>query len=74
MWRRDACSAVFYQSRESSGDGQEFINLGSNNYLDLTTDPRIIETAQLAVAEWGIVITDSRVVGIKIDLPPVSFF
>lgn len=35
------------------GDGREVVNLCANNYLGLSADPRLIETAQKALVEYG---------------------
>src|SRR3954464_7442854 len=35
-------------------DGKEVINLSSNNYLGLTTHPRMIAAAEKAVREYGV--------------------
>ena len=40
-----AATAVF--------DGRRVINLSSNNYLGLTTHPRLIEAAVEATKHWG---------------------
>lgn len=42
-----ACGAV------SRVDGREVINLASNNYLGLTTHPRLVEAAMEAVRKYG---------------------
>ena len=41
-------------------DGRPIIMLGSNNYLGLTTDPRVKEAAQQAVEKYGTSCTGSR--------------
>ncbi|MHC5009859.1 MAG: aminotransferase class I/II-fold pyridoxal phosphate-dependent enzyme [Planctomycetota bacterium] len=41
-------------------DGREVVMAGSNNYLGLTHDPRVIEAAQKAAAEFGTGCTGSR--------------
>jgi 8-amino-7-oxononanoate synthase len=43
-------------------EGREVIMLGSNNYLGLTTDPRVREAAQQAIAKYGTSMTGSRLV------------
>lgn len=44
----------------ASINGQEKINLGSNNYLGLATDARVIRAAKDAVDRWGTGVTGSR--------------
>src|SRR6058998_3279856 len=39
---------------ESRFDGKEVINLASNNYLGLTTHPKLREAAIAAVKEFGV--------------------
>src|SRR6266853_346350 len=39
---------------ESRFDGREVINLASNNYLGLTTHPRLIEAAIAATRKYGV--------------------
>lgn len=41
-------------------DGRELVMAGSNNYLGLTHDPRVIKAAQDALAEFGTGCTGSR--------------
>jgi 8-amino-7-oxononanoate synthase len=49
-------------------EGREIIMTGSNNYLGLTHDPRVIEAAQNAVAKYGSGCTGSRFLNGNIDL------
>ena len=42
-------------------DGRERINLGSNNYLGLAGDPRVVEAAVAAVRQYGASTSGSRV-------------
>jgi len=41
-------------------EGREVINFGSNNYLSLSYDPRVVEAAQAATARFGTGVTGSR--------------
>ncbi len=43
-------------------EGRDVIMLGSNNYLGLTTDPRVREAAQKAIEKYGTSMTGSRLV------------
>jgi 8-amino-7-oxononanoate synthase len=43
------------------GDGRERINLGTGNYLGLAGDPRVIEAAAAALAQYGTSTAGSRV-------------
>jgi len=56
----------YYKKVESAAtpkftiEGREVINFGSNNYLSLSYDPRVIEAAQAATARFGTGVTGSR--------------
>ncbi|MHA7200563.1 8-amino-7-oxononanoate synthase [Arthrobacter alkaliphilus] len=41
---------------------EEFIDLASNDYLGLSTDPRVVEAAAKAASRWGAGATSSRLV------------
>lgn len=41
------------QAARAVFDGREVINLSSNNYLGLTTHPRLVEAARQATEDWG---------------------
>jgi len=49
-------------------DGDELIMAGSNNYLGLTSDPRVKEAAQEATAKYGTGCTGSRFLNGTLDL------
>ncbi|MFO8100525.1 MAG: aminotransferase class I/II-fold pyridoxal phosphate-dependent enzyme [Salinibacter sp.] len=49
-------------------DGDEVIMAGSNNYLGLTSDPRVKEAAKKAVDEYGTGCTGSRFLNGTLDL------
>ena len=49
-------------------EGRKVIMAGSNNYLGLTNDPRIMEAAQKAVADYGTGCTGSRYLNGTLDL------
>lgn len=49
-------------------DGREVIMAGSNNYLGLTNDPRVIEAAQNVIKTYGTGCTGSRYLNGTLDL------
>jgi 8-amino-7-oxononanoate synthase len=49
-------------------DGQEMIMLGSNNYLGLTTHPKVREAARKALEEFGTSCSGSRFLNGTLDL------
>src|SRR4051794_15918196 len=49
-------------------EGEHRIMLGSNNYLGLTTDPRVIEAAHDAIRRYGTGLTGSRLLNGTLDL------
>jgi 8-amino-7-oxononanoate synthase len=49
-------------------DGQDVIMAGSNNYLGLTSDPRVQEAAKDAIDEYGTGCTGSRFLNGTLDL------
>ena len=49
-------------------EGARRIMLGSNNYLGLTTDPRVIEAAHDAIRRYGTGVTGSRLLNGTLDL------
>lgn len=49
-------------------DGREVIMAGSNNYLGLTNDPRVIEAAQDVISVYGTGCTGSRYLNGTLDL------
>jgi 8-amino-7-oxononanoate synthase len=49
-------------------DGRQVIMAGSNNYLGLTNDPRLIEAAQKAITQYGTGCTGSRYLNGTLDI------
>src|SRR5215212_7868461 len=49
-------------------EGAERVMLGSNNYLGLTGDPRVLEGARAALERYGTGLTGSRLLNGTIDL------
>ena len=49
-------------------DGRETIMAGSNNYLGLTSDPRVLQAAQDAIKQYGTGCTGSRFLNGTLDL------
>ncbi len=56
------------QSPEVTIDGKRFILLGSNSYLGLSVDPKVIESARLALEKYGTGSGGSRLVSGSFDL------
>ncbi|HXG31205.1 MAG TPA: 8-amino-7-oxononanoate synthase [Thermodesulfobacteriota bacterium] len=56
------------QSPEVTIDGRRYILLGSNNYLGLTTHPKVKEAARLALERYGTGSGGSRLVSGSTDL------
>src|SRR5213079_3374515 len=49
-------------------EGAERVMLGSNNYLGLTADPRVIDAARRALDDYGTALTGSRLMNGTIPL------
>jgi 8-amino-7-oxononanoate synthase len=49
-------------------DGKELIMIGSNNYLGLTTHPRVLEAAKKAIDKYGSGCTGSRFLNGTLDI------
>ncbi len=49
-------------------EGKEVVMIGSNNYLGLTTDPRVRKAAQDAVEQYGTSVTGSRFLNGTLEL------
>ncbi|MBA2565642.1 MAG: pyridoxal phosphate-dependent aminotransferase family protein [Gemmatimonadetes bacterium] len=49
-------------------DGRRRVMVGSNNYLGLTHDPRVVEAAQAAIRKYGSACTGSRFLNGNTDL------
>jgi len=56
------------QSPEVTIDGKTFVLLGSNSYLGLSVDPKIVEAAKLALEKYGTGSGGSRLVSGSSDL------
>jgi 8-amino-7-oxononanoate synthase len=71
---RQAGILPFFRTVESAAapvvemEGAERVMLGSNNYLGLTGDPRVIEGARAALRRYGTGLTGSRLLNGTIDL------
>src|SRR3954451_19266691 len=71
---READLLPYFRRLESAAapivemEGAERIMLGSNNYLGLTADPRVIEAAHEAIRRFGTGLTGSRLLNGTIDL------
>ena len=57
LWRAvrtlDSAPGPTVHLADEGGAGRELIALGSNNYLGLATDPRLVAAAQEAAARYG---------------------
>ena len=49
-------------------DGRRRVMVGSNNYLGLTNDPRVLEAASAALKKYGSACTGSRLLNGNTDL------
>jgi len=56
------------EGTEVTVDGHQMIMLGSNNYLGLTHDPRVLEAAEAAARQYGSGCTGSRFLNGNLDL------
>jgi len=56
------------QNPEVTIDGRTFIMLGSNNYLGLVSDPRVIEAARAAALRYGTGCAGSRLLNGTLDI------
>lgn len=56
------------QSPEVTIDGKKYILLGSNSYLGLSVDPKVVESARLALEKYGTGSGGSRLVSGSFDL------
>jgi 8-amino-7-oxononanoate synthase len=56
------------QNPEVMIDGRTFIMLGSNNYLGLVSDPRVIEAARAAALRYGTGCAGSRLLNGTLDI------
>src|SRR3954462_3897913 len=71
---READLLPYFSRLESSAapvvdmEGAERIMLGSNNYLGLTADPRVMQGARDALERYGTGLTGSRLLNGTIDL------
>src|SRR3954449_6791631 len=71
---READLLPYFRRLESSAapvvemEGAERIMLGSNNYLGLTADPRVLQGARDALERFGTGLTGSRLLNGTIDL------
>ncbi len=71
---RDLGAVPYFRRLESAAapvvemEGERRIMLGSNNYLGLTADPRVIEAAHDAIRRYGTGVTGSRLLNGTLDL------
>src|SRR3954466_16401802 len=75
---READLLPYFRTLESAAgpvvemEGAERIMLGSNNYLGLTADPRVLQGARDALERYGTGLTGSRLLHRTTDLPPAT--
>src|SRR3954469_23794398 len=73
---READLLPYFRRLESSAapvvdmEGAERIMLGSNNYLGLTAEPRVMQGARDALERYGTGLTGSRLLHCTPDFPP----
>ena len=71
---REIGAVPYFRQLESAAapivemEGERRIMLGSNNYLGLTADPRVIEAAHDAIRRYGTGVTGSRLLNGTLDL------
>ncbi len=71
---REIDAVPYFRQLESAAapvvemEGEPRIMLGSNNYLGLTADPRVIEAAHDAIRRYGTGVTGSRLLNGTLDL------
>lgn len=66
--RRDAAGAGSRDNRDGLDNRESLIDLAGNDYLGLSTDPRLVEASVAAARTWGTGSTGSRLVTGTTDL------